>query len=300
MKKIFVIVNPNAGGGADGASREFTADLASDAKLEVRETDSAGEGRSLACEAVENGFEIVAAAGGDGTIHEVALGIHDADGSATLAVIPLGTGNDLARSLGLNDRERALRALTHGRTRRLDLIQVSLDEGEPRRAVNAVIAGAGAKVSEGMDEEVKGSWGPFSYLRKAVEMVGEVEPFDVALCVDEVSMELEVVNVVVANGRFAGRGVPIAPAADPFDGRLNVAVIRNAPLNELSRLASAFFKQEEPEDDLFHAAAGRIITLETDRPVPFSIDGDSFTARKGHFEVLPGALPILVASQNDD
>lgn len=297
MKKTFVIVNPNAGG---GISPEFIADLASDPMLEVRETDTAGEGRSLAREAVENGFEVVVAAGGDGTVHEVVVGLHDADGSATLAVIPLGTGNDLVRSLELNDRERALRALTHGRTRKLDLIKVTLDGGDPRVAVNAVIAGAGAKLSQDMDEDMKGSWGPLSYLRKAVEMAGEVEPFDVEFSVDGTSTKLEVLNVVVANGRFAGHGVPIAPAADPFDGRLNVAVVRNAPLHQLSRLAPAFFKQEDPEDDLFITGAGRIITLETDRPVPFSIDGEAFTARKGHFEVLPGALKILVDSQNED
>lgn len=295
MKKILVIVNPEAG---RGISREIIADLASDPMLEVRETDTAGEGRRLACEAVQNGFEVVAAAGGDGTVYEVATGLHNAERSATLAVIPLGTGNDLARSLELSDRERALRALTHGRTRKLDLIKVSLDGVDPRIAVNAVIAGAGAKLSQGMDEDVKGTWGPLSYLRQAVEMVGEVEPFHVELTVDGVSIELGALNVVVANGRFAGHGIPIAPAADPFDGRLNVSVVRNAPLHKLSRLAPAFFKQEDPEDDLFLTGTGRTIALEADRPLPFSVDGEAFTARKGHFEVLPGALQILVDSRD--
>lgn len=296
MQKILVIVNPEAGG---GTPREFIADLASDPMLEVRETATPGEGRRLAYEAVQNGFQVVAAAGGDGTVYEVAMGLYNADGSATLAVIPLGTGNDLARSLELNDRERALRALTHGRKRRLDLIDVNLDGVDPRNAVNAVIAGAGAKLSQGMDEDMKESWGPLSYLRQAVEMAGEVEPFHVELCVDGMSIELEALNVVVANGRFAGRGIPIAPAADPFDGRLNVSVVRNAPLHQLARLAPAFFKQEDPEDDLFLTRAGRTITLEADRPLPFSVDGEAFTARKGHFEVLPGALQILVDSQNE-
>lgn len=91
------------------------------------------------------------------------MGLYNADGSATLAVIPLGTANDLARSLELNDRERALRALTHGRTRKLDLINVNLDGVDPRNAVNAVITGAGARLSQGMNEDMKGSWGALSY-----------------------------------------------------------------------------------------------------------------------------------------
>lgn len=294
MKKILVIANPCAGG---GNSREFIAELVSDPTLEVRETHGPGQGRDLAYEAARNGYEVVAAAGGDGTVHEVALGLYEAGGSTALSVIPLGTGNDLARSVNLNDRERALRAMRNGRTRELDLIRVSLDGTQPRIAVNAVITGVGAKVSQEMDEEIKASWGPLSYLRKAVEMVGELEPFDVKVSVDGLSLELEVLNVVVANGRFAGHGVPIAPEADPFDGRLDLAVVRNAPLHQLSRLAPSFFKQEDPKDDLFLTGGGRTVSLEADRPVPFSIDGEPFTAREGHFEIAAGALRIQVDSE---
>lgn len=296
-KKILVIANPQAGG---GNSEDFIAELASDPTLVVRKTEGPGEGRALAYEAALNGFDVVAAAGGDGTIHAVALGLHEAGGSAALAVLPLGTGNDLVRSLNLNDRERALRVMRAGERRPLDLLRVTLDDDEPRMAVNAIVAGMGGRVSEELDEETKASWGPLSYLRKAVEMVADPEPFRAELSVDDVALELEVLNLVVANGRFAGRGIPIAPGADPFDGWLDVAVVRNAPLRELTRLAPSFFKQEDPDDDLFLTDRGRRVTVNADRLVPFSIDGEVFSARRASFEILEGALDVQMATRDQE
>lgn len=295
-EKILVIANPRAGG---GRSEDFIAELASDPKLVVRQTERPGEGRALAYDAARNGFAVVVAAGGDGTIHEVALGLYEAGGFSSLAVLPLGTGNDLARSLNLNDPEHALRVMRAGERRPLDLLCVTLDDDEPRMAVNAIIAGIGGRVSEELDEETKASWGPLSYLRKAVEMVADPEPFGVKVSVDGVAAEMEVLNLVVANGRFAGCGIPIAVGADPSDGWLDVAVVRNAPLRELTRMAPSFFRQEDPEDDLFLTGRGRRVTAEADQVVPFSIDGEVFSARRASFEIREGALDVLGGPERD-
>jgi diacylglycerol kinase (ATP) len=289
---IVIIANPNAGGGRH--LDEVERHVAGDARFTLRATEGPGDARRLAREAAAEGADVVAAAGGDGTIHEVVAGLAEADYAAALGVIPLGTGNDLARSLAIpTDTGPALALLERGRRRTLDLIRMSTDEGE-QLCVNAAAGGFSGQVHDALDPDLKRIWAPLSYLRSAVEVMGDTERWRVRLTVDGREQRLDALNVVVANGRFAGKGIPIAPHADPFDGLLDVAVVGDAPVLRLSRLAPKLLRGEDPGDELFVTARGQQVTLEMDRTMPFSVDGERTECRSAHFTLLPGRLEVVV------
>jgi diacylglycerol kinase (ATP) len=289
---IVVVINPQAGGGSELDSlREL---LSGHPRMELRVTEHAHHATELALEAAEAGVGIVAAAGGDGTIHEVVKGLLQAERAPALGLIPLGTGNDLARSLDIEaDPEAAVDLLLAGHTRWMDLVHAELD-GAPWTCINAAAGGFAGQVGETADEELKRRWGPLSYVRSAIEAMGELSPWAVRLDVDGRSHELDALNVVIANGRFAGHGIPIAPRADPFDGMMNVAVVLTAPILQLSRMLPKLLAGEDPGDENFLVVAGRQVSLEVDRPMPFSVDGELVEATRAGFRLEPGALRVVV------
>lgn len=292
MSDIVILVNPAAGGGS--AVDVLDRPLADGSRANVVRTAGRGDAERFAREWAERGADLIVAAGGDGTIHEVVAGLAASGDAPPLGVIPLGTGNDLARSLGVPlELDEALAVLIEGTDRDLDLIDATLD-GEARIFVNAMTGGFSGRLHDTLDPEVKRRWGPLSYMRSAVDVMGEGEVWRVRVTIDGRERELDAMNIVVANGRFAGRGIPIAPHADPFDGLLDLAVVLEAPLLHLSRLLPSLMRGEDPGDELFLTARGRRVEFETDRPIPLSVDGEGTEARTVVCELRAGVLRVRV------
>jgi len=293
MSRTLVILNPAAGGGADAGPIEGWR--AGRPGVELRRTRGKGDAELWAREAAEEGADLIVAAGGDGTLHEVGCGILASDASqAVLGVLPLGTGNDLARSLGISeDPAEAVELLDRGHRRALDAVRMELD-GELRFFFNALTGGFSGEIHEKLDAEVKASWGPLSYLRSGLETWGERSPYGLEVEVDGEAAFHEALNLVVANGGSAGSGIPVAPGADPFDGLLDVVVVLEAPALELSALAARMLAGEAPDD---HQALvrrrGRSVRVRAREPLPVSVDGEAATAREMTFQVVPGALPVM-------
>jgi diacylglycerol kinase (ATP) len=285
-----IVANPTAGGGFEP---DALARLLEDG-AELRETGGPGSAARLASAAAREGADLVVAAGGDGTVHEVVAGLLESSPPPALGLIPLGTGNDLARSLGIPaDVEDAVEILRGGRRRKLDLVRAELD-GEAQVCVNAAVGGFSGRVADNADADLKSRWGPLSYLRSALDAIGELEPWAVTIVLDGREHRLSALNVVIANGRYAGAGIPIAPRADPFDGLLDLAVVLEASLLRLTRLAPTLLRGEDPGDDSFLTRAGRELTLEAERPMPFSVDGERVEVGRARFRLEPGAIEVIV------
>ena len=239
-------------------------------------------------------------AGGDGTVHEVVEGLLDAepDEMPVLTILPLGTGNDLARSLEVPREWTEALDLRGGpgTVRELDLMEMELD-GHREVAVNAVVVGNGGRVGEVLDDREKARWGPLSYLRSAMEVAFELEPVEVRLALDDGKPEtMAILNVVVANGRYAGGGVPIAPRADPHDGRLEVVTVLDTPLRQVLGMLPTLLREEDPEHPSYrHRTAGRV-AVETvgDRPLPVSVDGENVHARSVSVTLTSLRIPVRV------
>ncbi|MEJ2538457.1 MAG: diacylglycerol kinase family protein [Gemmatimonadota bacterium] len=293
-----LIVNPAAGGVVD--PQRIVDEIHSRNGCPVRTTSEAGDARRFAREAAEAGTEVIWVAGGDGTLHEVVLGLRDAttDPRPVLQPLPLGTGNDLIRSLEIPlDWAEAVAALAESsRSVALNLMDVTLD-GETRVGMNAVIVGNGGRVGEVLDAEGKSWWGPLAYLRAGVEVALELEPQSMELTVDGGEpREERVLNVVVANGRYAGHGIPIAPGAEPDDDVLELVTVTDTTLPEALRVVSSLLAERDPEHDAYRHQAVTSVTLRAvgPDPLPVSVDGENTEARRIQVSLATDRVSVRV------
>ncbi|HEX8298391.1 MAG TPA: YegS/Rv2252/BmrU family lipid kinase, partial [Rubricoccaceae bacterium] len=236
-----LIINPSAGS-ASGADLS----IAHDAPLiEVVEVETEDQTRDAATEAARDGIDKVVAAGGDGTLHLVANGLMAVGSNAAdrpiLGVLPLGTGNDFARTLGLplDDVATCLRCIGEGVHRPLDLIRYS-HENQNGYAINVCAGGFSGVVGETLTPEFKASWGPLAYLIGAAKLLPDLTGYHTEIAWDDAEFErVEAYNIVVANGRTAAGGQPVAPRANPEDGLLDVVIIEDVGIKEVLTLAPA-------------------------------------------------------------
>ncbi|MEJ2341842.1 MAG: diacylglycerol kinase family lipid kinase [Gemmatimonadales bacterium] len=266
--------------------------LAPISEIEVRWTKGPGHARELARQAGASGRPLVVAAGGDGTVSEVASGLVSASESTSLGILPFGTGNDLARSLGLPlDLDRAAEVLVTGRARPMDLVRVHAT-GPTTMAISS-IAGLGGDVAAGLDQELKRTWGPAAYLRMALDNVATAATFRVAITLDDERLTVDLTNVVVANGKFLGGGIPVAPLAEIDDGLLDVMVLPALPTVRLFGLVpQVLIGRHHRSHHVIHRRS-RSVNVEADSPMPVTIDGEPAGSGPVSYEIEPSALRVI-------
>lgn len=296
LSRSRVILNPTA-----GRVRRYPCvvdDLHGLPGAEIRRTRGPGHATELAREAVRDGCSHVVVAGGDGTVHEVVNGLVPGEGAApdaVLAVVPLGTGNDLAGGLGIPlDPHEAVEILGRARTRRVDLLRVGSAAGE-RWVANFAIAGFAGDVAGRVTPETRRRWGGLVYLRAVAMGLPALRRYRTRLVVDgETLPPQDLLAVIVANGRRGGNGIPVAPRAEPDDGELDLvavgcAVPRRVPLTVARVLAG---RHLDSTDVLWRRA--RAVEIRSDPPMPVNGDGQGLGDTPVTFRVLPGALGVLV------
>lgn len=269
--------------------------------MNVRRVVDSREIAELARSVAEEGYEVVAAAGGDGTVAAVAAGLHRAATGASLAILPIGTGNDFARHIGIpRDPLKALRAAlasaAAGRTRAADLIRCAAhaEPDLPFWALNAVVGGLGGRVGDVLDQRRRRRWGRLAYLRAAIDELGRLEAHPIRLTVDERDYEVEALMVVLAGGRYAGGGIPLVPDADPFDGRLDIVVILRTPGILLPSTLLRVLRGRHAGSDNVLALDGRRIEIRAGAEFWMNLDGETWTAGSAVFEVVPDAFSLLL------
>lgn len=302
---VCVIYNPSAG--TAERIEELRDLLARDGRIELCGTEHAGHGGQLAESAVADARKVIIAAGGDGTVSEIVAGlmdarqVHPASPLPALLIAPMGTGNDLVRTLGLPDTlEENLALLDEGELRPLDVFHWTLTspDGVPPKqgwGVNVINGGFSAKLREALTPELKKRWGPLAYARAALGSVGELDPHRLTFRVDDGGEQVtEAINVVVANARFAGGGIEVAPQADPFDGLLELVVILPGNFLDMAEVTTKLLVGDVDDSaNTFHVTARRF-TLSATPPIPFNIDGDLVGEGILSVEVVPAALQVLV------
>ena len=171
--------------------------------------------------ALRKGYDMIVAAGGDGTLNEVVNGVREDASAVVLGLIPLGTGNDFARTLDLpTDIDQAIDLLLAGHTRAIDLVRVTSDVR--RYFVNVSTGGFSGLVDEKLTPAMKKTWGPLAYLRSAAAALPEFRAHRTTVSLDNAeSLTLNLFGVVIANGRYVGGGMRIAPEASVDDGLLD-------------------------------------------------------------------------------
>ncbi len=245
--------------------------------------------------AVEAGVDVVVAVGGDGAVLQVVQSL--AEKPVALGIVPMGTGNLVARNLGIHRRlDRAVGVILEGERRVIDLGHVTL--GDTKRYFS-VACGVGfdAEVMDKTNAKTKLRWGKIAYVASALTQSGKLRNVDHKMTLDGIETTMEAAQVFVANFGQTGLGVEPRLEVEPDDGVLDVIAIRAS--GRLSGLVSGIKAirqghEGETADGRAFRAKAREVRIETKEPRLVEIDGSVVGKTPIDVSVRPAALTVLV------
>ena len=282
-----IVANPTAGYGKGASCIEQLGMLPRARDIEVIPTTHPGHAGQIARACADAGELRLGVMGGDGTIHEVAGSLA---GSATeLVIISVGTGNDVARSLGLpcNDLEASLRVLEHGRPKPVDL---GCAEGHYFISVMGV--GFPALVAA-QSHQLKWLPGSLAFPVAVYKAMWRMRLFPVEIVLDDQEVRVDCTSIMVLNTAFTGGGLKMAPDARVDDGLFDVVVIDSIGKVSLMVNFPRVYSGTHLEHPRFTLYRSSTIQIRTRAPVEKMFDGDSCGATPVSAHVVPGALRIL-------
>jgi diacylglycerol kinase (ATP) len=299
-----VIFNPAAKGDKARHFRRHLDEIGAESTLKqttavgLKQTTAVGDARTLAAEAVREGFEIVVAAGGDGTLNEVLNGIGDVPGGlqrVRLGVLPLGTVNVFARELDIPRKlEPAWQTIRQGRETRIDLggIEYSLN-GTTARRYFVQLAGAGldARAIELVNWPLKKKIGPLAYVVAGLQALAHSPAH---ITVSDGTRTMVGGLVLIGNGRLYGGAFAVFPQADPRDGVLEVCVFPRVNWLTLIRCAPRLLLRGFLPTKAVERFRAATFTLTSPAPTPLEVDGELIGQLPAKFFVEPRGLRVII------
>jgi diacylglycerol kinase (ATP) len=209
--------------------------------------------------------------------------------------LPLGTGNDLARTLALPlDAQEAFGLLTSGSARTLDVMRVET-ASNTMYGLNVAAGGFTGQMNELMTDDLKATWGPLAYLRGAVGVLPNLTDYETFVTWDDGAEErIAALNIIVANGRTAAGGFMVAPTANPEDGVLDVVIVQSGSLVDLAGVAARLLAGNYVDSDLVLHRQVRRVRVAARPGMWFNVDGELMTKDPVTFTVLPRTLQMVV------
>ena len=270
VREAVIIFNPKARSEKSRDLAEVLRALAPEAEL--RMTTGPGDARRLAAEAAREGFRVVAAAGGDGTVNEVVNGL--AGTEAALGVLPVGTMNVFAKEHDLPEKlDAAWAVIRAGNQREIDLLAAN-----DTHFIQLAGVGLDAQVVKETTWESKKNLGPLSYLIRAAQIAARTPP---KLVVEAGGKVSEGSFVLIGNGRFYGAKIVLFPKARVDDGLLDVLIFKNIGYLDLVKyLAGVLIGRHTGMDGVEYFQVSEA-TVRSEQEVPVEVDGE-----------LSGALPV--------
>lgn len=292
-EEVLVVLNPTAGRGRAGRSEaQLRSDLTEifhgkDVRFAV--TERAGHARDIAAAAGD--VSLVIAVGGDGTISQVANGLVGKD--VPMGILPGGTGNDLARGLGLATYAAALSALRTGNVRQIDALHATIN-GSDVLSLNAGGSGFDAVVADWVNTHCKRIGGTLAYVLGMLNCLPQLRANQTTLTVDGERIELETYLCAVCNSSSFGGGMKIAPMADMTDGLADVIVIGDVGKVGFLREFPKVFSGRHMEHPKVRHLRAREVELKTEPALPTFVDGEMMGPNPIRFQVLPQAVQMIV------
>ena len=302
---LAVIYNPAAGRGrVSRAALQAQLEAQAGARpFEIVSTSATQSARELAAIAIANGATTVAAAGGDGTLSEVLNAVYRSD--AKLGVLPLGTGNDFARTLGIGaNLKGAINTLFGGQSRTIDIGRATLN-GESRLFLN--IAGCGfdalvaRRINAGRTHPFWKHWkGVAAYLAATALELQRLRAARLRLKLDGGLVDTRALLCAVANAKSYGGGMKVAPDADLSDGLFDICIIKEASRWEFARAFPSVFAGAHVHHERVEMFQARRVEIWCDKNWPVLVDGEVCGTPPLTLEVVPNAVEIMAPGQTPD
>lgn len=278
---MLFIINPISGKG----KKAKIAQLLLAKGYKVAFTEYAGHAEVLAREATE---DIVVAVGGDGTVNEVARGIVGTE--KALGIIPCGSGDGLARHLGLSHNiEKALRTIEQGECKRMDTAEVN-----GRLFLSVCGVGFDAVVSERFAKS--GKRGLANYIRQGLKTWRNYTPEKYIVEIDGKEIDVEALFITVGNSDQWGNNAKITPLADCCDGILDITIVEKFGVLEMPWLALRLMTGTLQRSRKVHCYKGKEVRITRQSEGAAHADGDWYMESATlNIKILPSALKVIVA-----
>jgi len=299
VSPIKIILNPVAGRGYGArVESKLRRQLEKEGlDFDLVRTSRPWHAAELAERAANDGFELVVAAGGDGTTNEVVNGLMAAteDGLAsTLGIIPVGSGSDFASNVGIPpELQAACHRLAHGRARVVDVCRVTVAGAPPRYFDNTVNVGFGGTVTVEA-RKIKRLRGMALYLPAVLKTVFLAQNPRVTIAYDDQELVLPAVMICVGNGPREGGGFFCTPNAQPDDGLLDLCIVREISRVAMLGLIPHFTRGTHVNLEPVTMARAQRVTISSPDDLVAHMDGEVLctNAHRITCEILPGQLQV--------
>lgn len=229
--------------------------------------------------------------GGDGTVSSAAMAVMES--GLPMGIIPLGTANDLARTLGVpTDIVQAADVIAAGAKRRIDIGSVN-----GHGFFNVASVGLSTQLAEGLRHEAKRRWGRLSYAFAAMRVLSRARPFSAVISREGETFRVRTYQVAVGNGRHYGGGNVVAADAEIDDGYLDLYSLELSNVWKLALMLRSFRSGTHGAWEEVRTARCKRFEIRTRRPAPINADGEIVTQTPAKFLVHPGAIEVYVPAK---
>jgi YegS/Rv2252/BmrU family lipid kinase len=232
--------------------------------------------------------DLVIVGGGDGTLNAAVEGLVDTQ--LPLAILPLGTANDLARTLNLPAAlPQACQVIAEGKLQAIDLGWVN-----GKHFFNVASLGLSVNITRQLNKEIKRRWGVLAYGISAFQALFKFRPFTAEIRINGESQKVRTAQIAVGNGRHYGGGLTVAADAAIDDQRLDLYSLEIQYWWQMLALLPSMRSGTHASWDFVRAMYGQEIEVYTSRPQPINTDGEITTETPAHFRVIPRAISVMV------
>ena len=257
--------------------------------VEVLPTFEAGDAAALAATAARRGVDVVAAAGGDGTVNEVVNGLDGYD--VPLGIIPVGTANDFARQVGIPaDADHAMDVILQRKPKRLDTASLN-----GRRFLNVSTGGVGAEATAETPAEVKESLGALAYAISGMRKLADFRAQHARFVGDEFEYDGEFLMFAVGITRSTGGGTLVTPMASATDGLLDLCIVERMSRGDFARTVLRVKRGEHIGHEGVHYVQLKAVRIEAEEPMAVNVDGEMSNARRLVYRARARDLWVHVA-----
>lgn len=251
----------------------------------------------LTCEPDRREYAVIVAAGGDGTIHAVANELLQMERPTPLAILPLGTGNDLCRSLEIPaDPAAVCQAILRAdwEPRQMDAVEMTID-GERRFMINLLSAGISASVTQKIADEYKETFGSFAYLTGMFQAFSETQDYRLEYQLDGgPTLGKKCLNFFIANGRMCGGGIEVSPRSQLDDGQLEWITYLPMTGVDRAKLMTDYLIGRYEEHPAVEIETFRELTLHAPQKIPISLDGELSECQHITARLATNKLTVLI------